>query len=216
MTRARAQGRTTSPLLALVTVLALALTACSDDSPAAGDARSSEEPSATPSASPSDSATDEATSAPPTATDPSTSSAPPATTPAGPDPVCGGLELDVVRDVLAPDMKSYLAEVDYCIFSRPREQRPTLIVTAVPTLGDPAEFAQQTRDACAGDVTDVPDVGDAALVCTFPAFGPQGYVIDGDAFVQLDLASGDDRADLASLLELVPHVVVPTGLEIPE
>jgi hypothetical protein len=46
--------------------------------------------------------------------------------------------------------------------------------------------------------------------------GPQGLVVAGDAWVQLDLTSGDTPADLASLLELLPSVVVPTGLEFPE
>jgi hypothetical protein len=192
-----------------VLVLGLALTACSGDTPAASGDRSNDEPSTTPSSL----ATGAATS---TTTEPPPSEEPPSATPTGPDPVCGGLELGLVRKLLAPDMKSYLAEVDYCIYARPREQRPTLIVTAIPTLGDPAEFTQESRDACESDLTDVPNVGDGAFVCYFPAFGPQGYVVDGNAFVQLDLSSGDDQADLATLLELVPYVEVPTGLEITE
>jgi hypothetical protein len=192
-----------------VLVLGLALTSCSGDTPAASDDRSSDEPSTTPTSP----AIGAATSAP---TEPPPTEEPPSATPTGPDPVCGGLTLGVVRQVLGPKMKSYLAEVDYCVFAGPRDSPPSLIVSAIPTLGDPAEFTQESRDACESDLTDVPDVGDGAFVCYFPAYGPQGYVVDGDAFVQLDLASGDDRADLAALLELVPYVEVPTGLEIPE
>lgn len=198
--------RTSAAVLGLL--VGFVLTGCSEDTPAGGD-RSGDEPSATAS-TPADAATS------PSATAPPATSAPPSDRPTGPDPVCGGLDLDEVRAVLAADMKSYLAEVDYCIYARPRERRPTLIVTAVPTLGDPAEFARETRDTCESDLTDVPDIGDAAWVCYAPLYGPQGYVVEGEAFVQLDLASGDDRADLASLLELVAHVEVPTGLEFAE
>lgn len=201
--------RTAAPTLVLA--LGLALTGCSGDTPAASGDRSSDEPSTTPTSP----AIGAATSAP-SEPEPPATSVPPSETQSGPDPVCGGLTLDVVRDVLGPQTRSYLAEVDYCIFAAPRHQPPTLIVSAIPTLGDPAEFAQQARDFCASDVTDVPDVGDTAWVCLSPAAGPQGVVVADDAFVELDLTSGDDQADLASLLELVLYVEVPTGLEIPE
>ena len=180
--------------------LAPALTGCSDDLTAqraeGGDV-------STPSTTPSETPSLPVTSAPPSE-------------PSGPDAVCGGLELDVVRQVLGPQMKNYLADVDYCIFAGPRHQEPTLIVTAVPTLGDPAEFAQEAKDFCDSGYVEVEGVGDHAWTCNGPTFGPQGYVVDGDAFVELDVASGDDQADLASLLELLPSVVVPTGLEFPE
>lgn len=190
--------------------LGLALTGCSGDTPdddrTAGSDGTPSSTASTPSDTPSDTAG--VTPAPPaTSTPPSE--------PSGPDPVCGGLELDVVRDVLGPKMRNPLAQVDYCLFAGPRD-RPTLIVSAIPTLGDPAEFAAEQRDFCDSDLTDVPEVGDAAWVCLSPTFGPQGYVVDGEAFVQLDLTSGDDRADLASLVRLLPSVVVPTGLEFPE
>lgn len=188
-----------------VLALALVLTACSGDVDVVSADRSSEEPSTSPEPTPQEPSVS-ATS----------SSATPSPTLGGPDPVCGGLELSLVREVLGPELRRYLAEVDYCVVAGPRHRPPTLIVSAIPTLGDPAEFAQQARDFCESDVTDVPDLGDAAWVCLNPAAGPQGYVVAGDAFVQLDLSSGDDQADLASLLELLPSVVVPTGLGLAE
>ncbi|MFA6573873.1 MAG: hypothetical protein WCS84_00525 [Nocardioides sp.] len=205
-----ASRRTSGTLLALG--LGLALTACSGGTTAASGPRSSAEPSITPSSTATSAAATGTPSVSPLVPEPSE---PPSESSSGPDPVCGGLELSRVREVLGPRMRSYLAEVDYCVYAGPRSQHPTLIVTAAPTLGDPAEFALEARDFCDSDVTDVPGVGDAAFVCNSPV-GPQGLVVAGDAWVQLDLTSGDTPADLASLLELLPSVVVPTGLEFPE
>lgn len=193
----------TRPVLGLALGLGLALTlvlgGCSGDTPAAEDERSEPTPSETPSETPGETPTETATASA-----------------SGPDPACGGLGVDLVREVLGPEMKAFLEGVDYCVFSGPRQQPPTLIVSAIPTVGDPAQFTRDQQDFCDGDLSVVPDVGDAAWACLSDVTGPQGFVVAGAAFVQLDLTSGDERADLDALLELLPSVVVPSGLSVPE
>jgi hypothetical protein len=166
-----------TPPAALILILALGLTACTDDDPS--------DSSSSPSASDSTAPTETAASEPPSAAD-----------------VCKVLGADEVGEILGAPVERVIAQKG-CRFASPDDPDTASLGISqdeLTALGGIDGSKAGISSVVEGDVEDVPGVGDAAFVVIGPTFGGTtltggGAVALGSSLVQITVIPGPDATE---------------------
>lgn len=121
---------------------------------------------------------------------------------------CPYLTAEQVTAALGSPTKETAGTVNACFFDPESGEGPSVLLSRVDVQIDPAEYAQQSRVLCEGEVTDV-DAGDVAFACVM-GLGPQGQLYVGQVLVNIAVNDASDEATGIGLAAaLLPEVRIP-------
>ena len=121
---------------------------------------------------------------------------------------CPYLTAEQVTAALGSPMMETAGTINACFFDPEGGEGPGVLLSRVDVQIDPVDYAQQSRQLCKGEVTDV-DAGDVAFACVM-GLGPQGQLYAGRVLVNVAVNDAvDDATGIAVAAALLPEVTIP-------